>query len=163
MQAAVKAQGPVAAALPAARRPRPAAAATSRPGLRMAVPERWVLHHAPAQQLATKASSSGAAAVEQAPAQQVSKSRAQQAPRPLLCMPPHALFMLELPLAAQQACPQPCCHTGLSRTPHACCVQAPAPPAEVKYASTLEVLPLNPKCDTIRVSCSERLSEVEFK
>ncbi|KAI7837260.1 hypothetical protein COHA_008874 [Chlorella ohadii] len=109
MQAATKALGPVAAALPAARRQRSAAAATSRPGLRAAVPERRPAQEPPAGQLAARASSSGAAAIQQAPSQ-----------------------------------------------------QAPAPPAEVKYPSTLEVLPLNPKCDTIRVSCSERLSEVEF-
>lgn len=55
------------------------------------------------------------------------------------------------------------CHPAHPRPCPFFCAQAPAPPAEVKYPSTLEVLPLNPKCDTIRVSCSERLSEVEFK
>lgn len=74
MQAVAKAQGPVAAALPAARLPRPAAAAACR--LRAAAPERRAPHDAAARQLAAKATPSGAAAVEQAPAQQVGKGAA---------------------------------------------------------------------------------------
>lgn len=74
MQAVAKAQGPVAAALPAVRLPRPAAAAACR--LRAAAPERRAPHDAAARQLAAKATPSGAAAVEQAPAQQVGKGAA---------------------------------------------------------------------------------------
>lgn len=172
MQAAVKAQAPAAAARPAARRPRSvAAAATGRPGLRAAAPERRALHDAPARQLAARAAPSSTAEVQQAAAQQVGRGRAGRRHASALRAPLQRHHPRRksnaAPTCAHPAPPRlpaPLARTQLPTSRHCCSPpQPPAPPAETKYASNLEVLPLNPKCDTIRVSCSERLSEVEFK